>query len=131
MPDLMPVVPVDRFDQVLPNPPPHPTGERQAQGTDTSLAHPEHQLDISKQYPMYVVPLATLSGLEMLPTHEEMFDDLVEWKRGMGAVLFCSHTWLGRSHPDPSGVKLALLKKLPGPHMAHSHSVHNFHQVHC
>ena len=49
---------------------------------------------IERQYPMFVLPVQKVLGLDKLKTHEEMSSSLVEWKPGMGKVVFCSHTWL-------------------------------------
>ena len=43
--------------------------------------------------------------------HEDIIDKLVEWKPGMGGVLFVSHT-CSNSHPDPHGTKLKLVQRL-------------------
>ena len=64
---------------------------------------------------MFVVPLS--KALEVcrrphrLPCHEDLMEEeaLVEWEPGMGPTLFFSHTWLGNSHPDPTGVKQELM----------------------
>ena len=68
---------------------------------------------IERQYPMFVLPVQKVLGLDKLKTHEEMSSSLVEWKPGMGKVVFCSHTWLQYKEPDnDAGLKLALLKDL-------------------
>ena len=61
-------------------------------------------------FPMYVLPAARMLTLERLPTHEEIRDELVEWREGM-TTLFVSQTWLSYSHPDnESNSKLRLLQ---------------------
>ena len=69
-------------------------------------------LKLERQFPMYVLPLDEVELLERFVPHEDIIDKLVEWKRGMGDVLFVSHTWLGNSHPDPHGTKLKLVQRL-------------------
>ena len=51
---------------------------------------------IERQYPMFVLPVQKVLGLDKLKTHEEMSSSLVEWKPGMGKVVFCSHTCTGK-----------------------------------
>ena len=63
-------------------------------------------LKLERQFPMYVLPLDEVELLERFVPHEDIIDKLVEWKPGMGDVLFVSHTWLGNSHPDPHGRNL-------------------------
>ena len=41
-------------------------------------------VDISRQYPMYVMPVEQLFELDRLPTHEEAFEKLVEEGRDIG-----------------------------------------------
>ena len=67
---------------------------------------------LERQFPMFVLPFDDLLALESFAPHEEMRPQLVEWKAGMGDVLFVSHTWLGSSHPDPHGLKLHLVQHL-------------------
>ena len=69
-----------------------------------ALSSPLEQTTLYKGFPMYVLPIKTLlspSFTSILP-HEELRDAgaLVEWQQGMAPVLFCSHTWLRRKHPD-------------------------------
>ena len=71
---------------------------------------------LKREHPMYVIPVRTLldPSFTCFRPHEELKAEglLVEYKDGMAeSVLFCSHTWLRRSHPDSQdGVKLALLR---------------------
>ena len=64
------------------------------------------------KFPMFVLPIAEALALDAVPQHEDIKDKLVEWQPSMGGVAFFSHTWLGFKHPDPEGVKWALLKTL-------------------
>ena len=75
------------------------------------------QLTLQREHPMYVIRVSTLldSSFKSFRPHEELKAEglLVEYQEEMSAecVLFCSHTWLRRAHPDnEAGVKLALLK---------------------
>ena len=70
-------------------------------------------VDISRQYPMYVMPVEQLFELDRLPTHEEAFEKLVVWEQGMGDAVFVSHTWLSFNHPDDAeSTKLRALQEL-------------------
>ncbi len=69
---------------------------------------------LERQHPMYVLRVSTLldPSFECFRPHEELKAEglLVEFEAWM-EVLFCSHTWLRRSHPDnEAGVKLSLLR---------------------
>ena len=55
-------------------------------------------------FPMYVLPAARIIALERLPTHEEIRDELVEWREGM-TTLFVSQTWLSNAHPDNADIQ--------------------------
>ena len=73
----------------------------------------EGLVDIKRQYPMYVMPIDDVLKLERIPTHEEVFDKLVVWEKGMEEAMFVSHTWLSFKHPDdPDNVKLRALQEL-------------------
>ena len=72
-------------------------------------------------HPMYVVPIKKILDPSFgfgdhIRSHEELKAEglLVVYEEEMeSAVLFCSHTWLRRSHPDNAkGIKFALLKKV-------------------
>lgn len=70
-----------------------------------------------RDYPMYVLPVATVLSLPAtLPEHEELLADrkLVEWSPSMRApVAFISQTWLRYFHfDDVKNSKLTLLKAL-------------------
>ena len=80
---------------------------------------------------MFVLPFDELAHLESFVPHEDIVAKLVEWKPGMGDVLFVSHTWLGNSHPDPLGVKLDLIQRLVERMRQKKHSVegHEFAQA--
>ena len=78
---------------------------------------PEPPVDkqhVERSFPMYVMSVKDVLLLNALKPHEEMMaaGKLVEWTAGMAATLFCSHTWLSFTHPDPEGVKLVLLKDM-------------------
>ena len=73
----------------------------------------EEIVDISRQYPMYVMPIEAVLKLERIPTHEEAFAQLIEWEPSMGDAMFVSHTWLTFKHPDNSAnIKLRTLQGL-------------------
>ena len=72
----------------------------------------EHGPDLRREFPMYVVPISKLLKMKELKTHEEVKSQLVEWKPGMGAVFFVSHTWLRWKAPDRDNVKIDLLKSI-------------------
>ena len=61
---------------------------------------------------MLVLPVDSALALDKMPKHEAIRSELVEWRAGMGAVTFLSHTWLGFSSPDPHGVKWSLIKAI-------------------
>lgn len=67
-----------------------------------------------RSFPFYVLPVEVALAQDAFPKHEDILSQLVEWKPGMGAVAFFSHTWLGYKHPDPRGEKWQLLKTLLG-----------------
>ena len=68
----------------------------------------------AREFPMMAMPIANVLTLTKIPSYEEAMADslLVEWQPGMGECLFCSHTWLSYSHPDPKNDKLELLQEL-------------------
>ena len=80
---------------------------------------------------MFVLPFDELARLERFVPHEDIVAKLVEWKPGLGDVLFVSHTWLGNSHPDPLGVKLGVIQRLVERMRQKKHSVegHAFAQA--
>ena len=45
-------------------------------------------LKLERQFPMYVLPLDEVELLERFVPHEDIIDKLVEWKPGLGDVLF-------------------------------------------
>ena len=68
---------------------------------------------IAGKFPMFVMPVSEVLKLDELQPHEELKDKLVEWKPGMGKVLFCSHTWLKYKHPDDDAKsKITMLKRI-------------------
>ena len=64
--------------------------------------------------PMWVLRVADVLKLDVIEKHEALKARglLVEHDGTTDDILFCSHTWLGGSHPDPDGVKIALLKSI-------------------
>lgn len=68
---------------------------------------------IASKFPMYVMPVSEVLKLNEFQPHEELKDRLVEWKPGMGKVLFCSHTWLKYKHPDDDAKsKIKMLQRI-------------------
>ena len=67
---------------------------------------------LSRHFPMMVLSIEDVFQLDAIPKHEDIREMLVEWKPGMGHVVFFSHTWLGFEHPDPHRVKWPLAKDL-------------------
>ena len=88
-----------------------PSAGRFAMAPSSKYASVAPMPDDTLRAPMYVMRVADVLKLETIQTHEELKAKglLVERVDGM-CVLFCSHTWLGHRHPDPNGVKCALLK---------------------
>ena len=87
---------------------------RQSTRTPAAVRDPFLATALRRAHPMYVVKISTLlaPSFQHFRPHEELkaAGMLVEWHEGMGAVIFCSHTWLRGSHPDDeAGVKFALL----------------------
>jgi len=74
---------------------------------DKSERHAEMR---NPSFPCYVMPIDALLLQESFVTHEDCFSSLVEWREGMGAVVFVSQAWLSREHPDPHGLKFRLLR---------------------
>ncbi|CAK9114348.1 Ankyrin-2 (ANK-2) (Ankyrin-B) (Brain ankyrin) (Non-erythroid ankyrin), partial [Durusdinium trenchii] len=63
-------------------------------------------------FPMYVVKMADLLQMKGTPKdHASLLKEklLHQWEPGM-FVLFVSHQWLSRRHPDPSGQQLEVLQ---------------------
>ena len=65
-------------------------------------------------YPMYLLPVHTLLGLSVLPSHEELLAQgtLVQWRPTMRSVFYVSLEWASNDHPDPGGKRLDVLKRL-------------------
>ncbi len=79
---------------------------------DTPDAAAPPTLQLARHFPMLVMRMDDLLELSEIPIHEEA-EGLIEHKPGMdGEVIFVSHTWLTRGHPDRDGLKLGLLKSL-------------------
>ena len=55
---------------------------------------------LEQSHPMFVMSVKTLLTMNELQPHEAVKEKLIEWQPGMGAVLFCSHTWLKCASPD-------------------------------
>ena len=69
---------------------------------------------LRRAHPMYVIKISTLlaPSFQHFRPHEELKASgmLTEWREGMGPVIFCSHTWLRKAHPDSeAGEKFSLL----------------------
>ena len=79
----------------------------------THLVNGDEIVDITQQYPMFVMPIDKVLQLDRIPTHEEAFDKLVTWDPTMGNAMFVSHTWISFEHPDNAdNVKLRTLQGL-------------------
>ena len=63
-------------------------------------------------YPMYVVPVGAVAKMGSFEPHEALLSrgDVVKWEPDLGDVIFFSHVWLSRKHPDPKGVQWHTLK---------------------
>mmetsp|Transcript_70354 Transcript_70354/g.205759 ORF Transcript_70354/g.205759 Transcript_70354/m.205759 type:complete len:363 (-) Transcript_70354:69-1157(-) len=90
----------------------HACGKHVAEGLDReeccgSTGRP------SCRFPLYAVPIHSIFAMDRMKSHEELMREgsLVQWNEGMGPLIFITHTWLGHTHPDPRGCKLALLKE--------------------
>ena len=70
--------------------------------------------DDVRKAPMWVLRVADVFKLDTIEKHEVIKGRglLVEHDGSTDDILFCSHTWLGGRHPDPDGVKMALLKSI-------------------
>jgi hypothetical protein len=86
--------------------------EREADAALWTKCVAEHGPNITREFPMMVIPIATLLEMDELRPHESVKEHLVEWKPGMASVFFVSHTWLKWKAPDKSNVKIQLLKSL-------------------
>ena len=72
-------------------------------------------MDAPPPFPIWVIPVSKMLTFDKLQTHEELQAQgaLVQWTKGMGDILFVSHTWLKYHFPDgDSNEKLTLLKDL-------------------
>ena len=79
----------------------------------THLVNGDEIVDITQQYPMFVMPIEEVLRLDRIPTHEEAFDRLVTWNQTMGDTMFVSHTWISFKHPDNAdNIKLRTLQGL-------------------
>ena len=66
-----------------------------------------------REFPMYGISIDHVLQAKLLVVHEELLQDGLVTVYGMrqGHIIFISHTWFGKSHPDPSGYKLRLLQR--------------------
>lgn len=64
-------------------------------------------------FPMFVMKISDFLQFQSIPPHEDAkaAGALKEFSEGM-EVAFISHCWLGRSEPDPTGVKFEALQSL-------------------
>lgn len=73
---------------------------------------------MTREYPMYVLAAGELQKMEEMPAHDLLVSTqggpLVDWKLGVGPVVFVSHVWLSARHPDPQGTKWLLLREFFG-----------------
>ena len=67
-----------------------------------------------RAFPMMVMRAANVLKISRLLSYEEAMSQglLLEWTEDMNACLFCSHTWLSYTYPDPKNEKLYLLQEL-------------------
>lgn len=75
-------------------------------GGNAEMAGPKFAHDL--EYPMYLLPVSTFMGMAgPPPCHQQLIREglLVEYTPGM-FVIFVSHEWLTKSHPDPEGKQL-------------------------
>lgn len=94
-----------------------PAGAARQRTKNALVRDPFFAAALRRAHPMFVVKVTTLlaPSFQRFRSHEELkaAGMLVEWREGMGAVLFCSHTWLRRAHPDSeAGDKFAMLTGL-------------------
>ena len=75
-----------------------------------------------RRYPMMVMSLHKVLSLTRLEQHQVYKErgDLVEYKDGM-QVIFASHEWVSRAHPDPDMVSSAeLIRHTTQPILIHT-----------
>jgi hypothetical protein len=74
------------------------------------------QVSISQEmeFPMYVMTMATFLKLEKMRAHLDMLVDneIFQWTPHHGPVNFCSHQWVGCSHPDPQAKQLNCMQEV-------------------
>ena len=96
--------------------PPPSASIRQSSSIAAGTRDPFFGASLMRVHPMFVIPVSTILAPSFLHfrSHEELKEagHLVEYQDWMEeSVLFCSHTWLRRNHPDnEQGVKFALLR---------------------
>jgi len=68
-------------------------------------------LATSCHFPIYTLPMENFQALEVMMTHEELREDLIQ-PEDDEVVHFISHEWLGFKHADPDGVQLRTMQKV-------------------
>ena len=63
-------------------------------------------------YPLYALTVPSVLSFGRFRSHEDVWDDLVQWSPELGPLLFVSHQWTSYTHPDPTGAQFDCLKKL-------------------
>ncbi|CAE7836926.1 unnamed protein product [Symbiodinium sp. CCMP2592] len=80
-------------------------GNRQGRPTLRDLACTDRgrQTACPIKFPMHVVPLDVFLSLRRLKPFQELYQEgkLVKFHAQMGNVIFVSHQWLKKMHPDP------------------------------
>jgi len=67
---------------------------------------------LEKQYPMCVQPMSRFTTVDRFSVFEDLQEkgQMVEWNPSMAPVVFLSQTWLSFAHPDPDGIKHAVMR---------------------
>ena len=67
------------------------------------------------KYPMFVIPVRKVLEFEAFPSHQDLLQQqvLIKFQRSKhtDAVIFVSHQWAGKDHPDPSSTQLRCLQR--------------------
>ena len=99
-----------RGNRVTPAPPTEGVGANasaQAGAVDETM--------MKTRYPMFVMGLKTLMGLEELLPHQQMLElGLLEpyhSSKMAGRIIFVSHQWTGHTNADATGVQLRTLQR--------------------
>jgi ankyrin repeat protein len=71
--------------------------------------------EAKSKYPMFVMPLDRALALTKLEPHQayKQRGEIVEYSKGMH-VLFVSHEWVARAHPDPDMQQFRVFQKVFG-----------------